>query len=542
MTRLVRVGCVGRRATDAAVATGYWIAVAVWPSACSGLEAGLGSVAMSPPDHGATSPGAPAPGDTGAWSGTWSSGTPASDAATMDSPGDSGATVAGPPGPGVDSVDSAAGEAYGVAELQLPDYEVVGYIAWDKYLFPGRVSSSDFDGNDRLEFLASGGTLLAVDVAADGKPQEVVQEWTLSDGGLIEAGLAFDLDADGADEVVAGMPFLDGLGAIAMDTWSPADAPLLTWFQDRDPLRMVVAMGETQLGSVLVGGFDLDQNDVLDLATTTSGSPDPVLNGNLYIFAFDAWPVGTIMCSDAYAHVQDLYVGNEQPVLTDLTGDGVTDVQVGDGLGADGWMRSFVGPVPSGTLSAVDDTSISHAYRGWWGVGSGQSAGADLNGDGVSDGLHGMLIVNAFLAGTVGGAWLIPGPIPLVPSQSLSDVGWFLDGDGEPMSGHNLLVEDIDGDAALDVLIGFETGYGYPGGMFLVYGPILGSLRLIDESDLIIRGAVSGEGLSSGIATLGDIDDDERGDFAAGAVSHSEPGCDRCGAVYVFQASDLPGL
>ena len=162
-------------------------------------------------------------------------------------------------------------------------------------------------------------------------------------------------------------------------------------------------------------------------------------------------------------------------------------------------------------------------------------AGAgDVDADGRADLLIGA--TRSEIGAPAGGAaYLVLDPSP--GEQSLSDAAARFLGATNEVAGEDLSSGgDLNGDLYGDVIIGAEEGDRggiNSGTVYFVMGPVWGDLELLPEADAWLFGEEEQDYAGTGLATLGDVDEDGWADTLVGAANSDavEP---ESGVVYVI--------
>jgi hypothetical protein len=320
---------------------------------------------------------------------------------------------------------------------------------------------------------------------------------------------AADVNGDGIDDIVIGVPFADG----------PAE--------DReDAGEAVVVIGSSLLGAEY---RDVDLRDGADV-TVAGPAPGALTGFSLASGAIDG---------DAYA---DLVIGSFQA-------DGIS------GLAKAGVAHVVLGaanlPTLIDTAQGEADVSVSGPTADAW-LGETVNAG-DFNGDGLDD----LLLTAAFaptLAGEDAGGQVSvilspPGTVDL--SSENADYTIYGEGEGDQI-GHSSATGDIEGDGLADALLGAVSSDGAGDAIKLAGEAIVirgASLReRIDvaagDADTLGYGIAAADRLGRSVA-MGDLDGDGLADLIfglPGADSPDPPIVDSGGIYVVYGSASLPAL
>jgi hypothetical protein len=204
------------------------------------------------------------------------------------------------------------------------------------------------------------------------------------------------------------------------------------------------------------------------------------------------------------------------------------------GDGVDGDCDGTVGSCgPQGSLGPGDALwSVSGAAGD--GLGSGLAAVGDVDGDGYDDVLIGADGNGGGLAGLFLG--------PLSGTASLSTAAATLEGGSEDdAAGFQVAgMGDVDGDGYADLAVGawaWEGGTATrnQGAVFLVHGPVSGSLDLDRDSDARLQGGALADQLGYALDRAGDHDGDGVVELLMGAFQSNTAGAD-AGSAYLHSA------
>ncbi|MEQ1503573.1 MAG: VCBS repeat-containing protein, partial [Myxococcota bacterium] len=345
-------------------------------------------------------------------------------------------------------------------------------------------------------------------------------------------------------------------------------------------------------GASIAGGHDLDGDGVDDLAVGAPTAGGVLAGpGAVYVFSGGAGiPAADTEATVTIRGLNGLDALGTSVAVMDLDDDGVADLMIGapgvDGLVADaGDAYAFFGPLTAGVYTAADaglrfEGGLPQRHLGAPGNALAGSIGsADVNGDGVLDLLVSQGGTDAdadhvdsgvaflYLGPLVRGTVSAPGYADVVfegtrageyASEPVDGAG-DLTGDGlddvvvaangltperiavfsgptdgkRSLDNADLLIEpastgegtgwslgtghDVDGDGAVDLVVG--SPYGGPateGEVRVVLGAVgTGTLALADHPAIV--GGAPGSELGKSIAMPGDVDGDGLGDFAVGA-------------------------
>lgn len=224
----------------------------------------------------------------------------------------------------------------------------------------------------------------------------------------------------------------------------------------------------------------------------------------------------------------------------DHDGDGVDDLIIG----SDGFSQfaptdaSIVHDPPQSGVHLISDLLEARVDLQRWGDLVGGAASGDLDGDGLDD-----LVIGApRFSGRTGGVAVFTRPLSGTVDPSSAEILRFAL--GQDGFGQEVMVHDLDGDGAQDLIVGAPAalgagGEGEPGAVHVWYGPLEAGSELSLQSDLTLLGLGGKERTLAGAAlAFEDIDDDGFGDLVA-----ASPG-EGAGVVYVFYggATALGGI
>ncbi len=360
-------------------------------------------------------------------------------------------------------------------------------------------------------------------------------------GAILEVG---DLDGDGTDDLVAGMP----LHTVATST----EGATAVWY---GPLATSGTVSATS-DALLTGASRSDQ----DGSGLAVGDHDGDGVDDLFAYTYDY---------DGFTNVYVLYGGSRHAgtsttaSLADATLTGTaqydyfaTEMAAGGDLDGDGFDELLVGGMYSDT-SAVDagevwlfygdatrlsgSSSASTAAATFTGAAAGDTAGwslafaPDMDGDGLDE-----VVIGAYRAddagADAGAAYLfLGGSTRLAGANGVStaDVTWLGAAAGDRAGCSVAGLGDVDGDGYGDVGVG---GYGYdPGGLSSAGGVwVYGGGSLGTSALATLEGIEAGETFGFAVTSPGDLDADGTNDVLVGAQGNDDVG-NTAGAAYLFQ-------
>jgi len=302
-----------------------------------------------------------------------------------------------------------------------------------------------------------------------------------------------DADGDGEPDLVIAAPWHDAgaydRGAVYIVTSLPSGTDTLALAE----IKLVGAVDEDRAGVDVEYAGDLDgdgQDDLVVGVPNHDPGNDPYagaaavlygpLAGEISLADADAMLIGT--ASDAHA-------GSVVASAGDVNGDGLDDLLVGSPLLSTGRAYLVHGPVYGEVeLLNADETwsGISWPEVSEVGHPQGLAGVGDVNGDGLDDFAVGEWRWGEFGDNYMGRASLFLGPY--VPNTSLDGADFHLYGtdDWSTCGSHVTGAGDVNGDGIGDLLVGcreFDVGGGQlsdEGAAALVYGPLGGTLHTGD--------------------------------------------------------------
>lgn len=386
--------------------------------------------------------------------------------------------------------------------------------------FALEVASGDFDGNgaDDLAIGASeAGDTTGNITIVDGPWTGTGSGDHRLDGGygdyLGSSLISADLDDDGIDDLVAGLPMLirqEGglrvfLGA-GRSTWSTV-SPDYAYDADEE-FGGGLGFALADAGDLSGDGFD----DVLVGARSNGGAGEGAV-GLLLGGAAGSIGLGDIwLTGESSSEQAGFTVAGGQ----DLDGDGVVDFVVG--TGNSGLTYVVFGPITESAGLGDADVVMSEGYNAVIAI------PGDLTGDGRPDVAMGTSsAAAAFVFEIVGAA-----------SMTVSDATATFTGDSGSYAGFSIAgAGDVNGDGRPDLLVG-APGFdpSLAGSAYLLLAPLTANRDLAD-ADGVLQGEGFGDLAGYSVAGAGDVDADGYADIVIGAP-HNDAGATDGGAAYLL--------
>lgn len=297
-------------------------------------------------------------------------------------------------------------------------------------------------------------------------------------------------------------------------------------------------------GLALAAIGDQDADGFGDLAI---GAPDFEEKGA--VFVVSGTRRGEVILSDAEAiallagESADDNAGISLANVGDVDGDGFDDLLIGADYSSAvesyaGAAYLVLGPVNSSRSLSVADM-ILYGVESDGFLGSVVASVGDMSGDGVVD-----LAVGAMgEADGTGAVYLFSGSergeIDIDTYQAkLAGESLFDAAGGIVVTGAG----DVDGDGVSDLIIGMSFNNGRRGAVYLVLGPVSGSMNL-SEADGKLTGEDPSDHAGAALSSIDDVNGDGYGDFLVGA-NYNNAGGTYAGAAYLVlgPVSDSGGL
>ena len=333
-------------------------------------------------------------------------------------------------------------------------------------------------------------------------------------------GFPGDVDGDGAQDLLLSSGDASGLefGAAHL-FYGPITGALLISEADAK-LTGEPPLGE--LGEAMAGAGDVNGDGCADLILGDDHLYSSAERGVSYLVYGPVSGAGSLAEADATIEgaSDGDHAGCAVASAGDVDGDGLDDLLVGaylhdDASGAGvhhGMACLFLGPV-SGELTLDDaDASLVGEGPGDW-AGVAVASASDLDGDGLADILIGASQEEAPVVAAYGTAYAVlqlPSGEVNLSTAEISFVGAEL---GDQAGSAVASAGDVDGDGALDLLIGApwvrQIGE-VTGAAYIVLAPEPGTHDLADPDIRLLGDADNGNDAGSAVAGAGDMDGDGR--------------------------------
>jgi len=443
-----------------------------------------------------------------------------------------------------DGAEEDAFKACGELALTAPYVEYQG-VAFDDQVGHSLSSAGDINGDGVADLIIGAPHVNISTGAGDPGRAYVVyggETGTVSLSGAY-AELVGELDYDSAGSAVTGVGDQNGdgyddvlVGAEAYTAGSASGAGIAYLVYGGVSGTVNLASADARLlggdtngaaGCAADGGRDVDGDGAPDFAVGAYAGEAGY--GGIYVYT--TAPTGNSRLPDSADIVitGDTYygfAGDALAMVSDVDGDGVDDFVIGAQVEGSGGPLAGAAYVVYGG-AALTDMSLADADLTLTGedaynyAGISVSGAGDFDGDGLNDLIVGASGDNS-LAVAAGAAYVVSGGT--TGAVELSDASLKLTGEEDFAYARMAVSEagDADGDGAADVVVGApgqDTSAADTGAIYLVYGPLSGTVSLADTDR--VDGVDNLDTLGTTVDSAGDVNGDGMDDLLMGARGRS---------------------
>lgn len=403
---------------------------------------------------------------------------------------------------------------------------------------PGNNDSANDAGGVYLVSGPSTGTIdhSSASVFLWGTEEEEEVGWSVSALG--------DVTGDGWDDLVVGVPN-DSTFASTSGAAFVVPGPISGDYElGTAGIAILGTTSGEQVGWSVAGAGDVDNDGYADILVGAYGRSSSTGAAFLAYGPFTSTHYSTSMDITMAGEAAGDQAGGAIAGAGDVDGDGYADILVGAEAESEAGTETgaaylLYGPVTNSWGLAYADAKLT-GETDWDNAGYSVSSAGDIDGDSLDDVLVGSRWEDS--GGSAAGAcYLITGPV--TGTSSLSTAQAKLIGDtsnqlaGNAMSG----MGDLDGDGFGDLVVGAEGDASLgtnTGAVFVLLGPLTGTVSLRDQAYATIQGDTVGDKLGYAVVSGQDLDADGTPDLVVGAPYEDSNGTSS-GAVLLFSGAAL---
>ncbi len=353
-----------------------------------------------------------------------------------------------------------------------------------------------------------------------------------------------DTTGDGYDDFIVGVPwdstFATSSGA-AYVVAGPVDS------DDELSTSGVAILGTTsseEVGYSVAGAGDVDNDGYDDIIVGAYGRSSDAGAAYLAYGPYTSIHYSTSMDITMAGEASGDQAGCSVAGAGDVDSDGYADIIVGaedesSAFSESGAAYLMYGPVTSSWGLGYADAKFT-GETAWDNAGYAVAGGGDIDNDGDDD-----LLVSARWedsGGSAAGAcYVITAAGTGTVSLSTAQAKLIGDAENQLVGSAVTFAGDLDGDGYDDLAVGAEGDASLgsnTGAVFVVLGPLTGTIGLADQAYATIQGDTVGDKLGYALAGGRDMDGDGTSDIVAGAPYEDSNGTSS-GAVYLFSGAGL---